>query len=139
MEDFRNKFKINELQIKDFKYWVISLHTNQITIGTLLMSLKRECFSLAELTHEEATEMKEVFFFASKLLGNSFKPDKMNYLSLMMIDKQIHFHVIPRYEDERVFENQVVIDEKWPAPPDILNYNKNLSLNNLLIELKKWI
>ena len=42
------------------------------------------------------------------------------YLMLMMVDPHVHFHVLPRYREPRMFAGTVFEDFDWPAPPDVL-------------------
>jgi len=37
----------------------------------------------------------------------------------MMVDPHVHFHVFPRYEGERSFEDVAMADRGWPGPPDL--------------------
>jgi|SRR5690625_384756 len=138
MNAFKEKFRIDELSIQEFKYWIVSLRPKQPTLGSLILSLKRECSSLGELTTTESLEMGEVFKYIENILNKSFKPDKINYLVLMMIDHQVHFHIIPRYKNYRIFNNITFVDKCWPKPPNILLDNsEELDLTKLLTELKK--
>ena len=43
--------------------------------------------------------------------------EKINYLMLMMVDKDVHFHVLPRYSGVREHEGAVFPDAGWPAAP----------------------
>jgi diadenosine tetraphosphate (Ap4A) HIT family hydrolase len=36
----------------------------------------------------------------------------------MMVDRHVHFHVIPRYAGERSFDVTTFTDSGWPGPPD---------------------
>jgi len=45
--------------------------------------------------------------------------EKINYLMLMMVDRDVHFHVIPRYAGERVHEGVSFPDAGWPAAPNL--------------------
>lgn len=121
MDEFIKKFKIEEFLIKRFNYWSISLRPIQTTLGSLIISLNRKCPKLSELTTKEASEMKEVFQYIEKILMEKFSPEKINYLALMMVDHQVHFHVIPRYKEERIMGGKVFVDCDWPAPPNILH------------------
>ena len=38
---------------------------------------------------------------------------------LMMVDPDVHFHVLPRYETPREYEGMTFTDEAWPGPPQI--------------------
>jgi diadenosine tetraphosphate (Ap4A) HIT family hydrolase len=42
---------------------------------------------------------------------------KINYLMLMMVDPDVHFHVLPRYEGVRTHEGVDFADAGWPGPP----------------------
>ncbi len=47
--------------------------------------------------------------------------EKMNYLALMMLDSIVHFHVIPRYNNSRTFEEKSFHDLNWPNHPSDLD------------------
>src|SRR5690554_717049 len=120
MDSFNDKFKINEFLIKKLNYWVISLRPQQVTVGSLIVSLNRKCEFLHEITPEESKDLTLVFKTVEKIYTTTFKPDKVNYLALMMIDNQVHFHVIPRYSKSVVFEKNKYNDTDWPKPPNLL-------------------
>jgi len=47
-----------------------------------------------------------------------FQPcDRMNYVMLMMIDPDVHFHVIPRFAATQEFGGLAYPDAGWPEPP----------------------
>jgi diadenosine tetraphosphate (Ap4A) HIT family hydrolase len=52
-------------------------------------------------------------------LHKAFSYDKINYLMLMMVDPDVHFHVIPRYAGPRRFAATVTRDFGWPGPPEL--------------------
>jgi diadenosine tetraphosphate (Ap4A) HIT family hydrolase len=52
-------------------------------------------------------------------LRESSKFEKINYLMLMMVDPNVHFHVLPRYAGTRTFKRIVFEDRGWPGPPDL--------------------
>jgi diadenosine tetraphosphate (Ap4A) HIT family hydrolase len=37
----------------------------------------------------------------------------------MMVDPHVHFHVLPRYEKTRVFDDTDFPDPGWPGVPDL--------------------
>ncbi len=43
--------------------------------------------------------------------------ERINYLMLMMVDPDVHFHVIPRYAGSRQFGDIEFRDAGWPGPP----------------------
>lgn len=38
---------------------------------------------------------------------------------LMMVDRQVHFHVVPRYSGMREWNGVELADQGWPGPPDL--------------------
>lgn len=120
MDAFIEKFKIKELLIVKVGCWNISLRPAQITLGSLVLSLDRPCREMSGLTEDESRDLGQAFKVIQEILTKAFKPDKINYLALMMVDHQVHFHVIPRYESERPFEGISYVDKDWPKPPNVL-------------------
>lgn len=118
--DFINKFKPEELKVLEFEYWIVSVRPKQVTIGSLVISLKRDCPYLSEMTKEETKELSTVFNQTESLLQKTFGYDKINYLCLMMVDHHVHFHVIPRYENPSLLEGISYPDKYWPGPANIL-------------------
>lgn len=119
-KEFIEKFRIEELKVFESQYWVLSLRPLQITIGSLILSLKRECSNMAMISALEAEELPIIFAKIDEVYEHTFKPDKINYLVLMMVDKQVHFHIVPRYEKEVEFLGELYGDKDWPKPPDVL-------------------
>jgi len=118
-EDFIKKFRIEELQVIDLENWVLSLRPQQPTLGSMVISLKRECKYLGDLKKQETQELAEVFARTETLLKKCFNYNKINYLALMMIDEQVHFHVIPRYSRKLEFAGIEFSDKNWPGPPSL--------------------
>ena len=56
---------------------------------------------------------------------------------LMMVDPNVHFHVIPRYEGERSAEGVTVVDAGWPKAP-ALNEAVELSPDQIAA-LSRWL
>ena len=49
--------------------------------------------------------------------ARTFRPDKFNYLMLMMVDPNVHFHVLPRYGGARECAGVTSEDRGWPKAP----------------------
>lgn len=140
MENFKIKFNINKLKVLEFTHWVVSVRPEQPTLGSLIISLKRECSALGEMTYEETQELSLVFSKTEKLLKKVFSYDKINYLALMMVDNQVHFHVIPRYENPLVFEGESFEDSAWPKPIDVFKVITEEGIEMKVLEaLKKEV
>jgi diadenosine tetraphosphate (Ap4A) HIT family hydrolase len=60
---------------------------------------------------------------------------------LMMSDPEVHFHVIPRYSENKIFKNQEFLDLSYPTAPDLSKFIKieNDDILELANELKKYI
>jgi len=119
MEEFKNKFKIEELLIYETKHWIWSLRPVQATLGAGVLSLKRECLTFGEVNQEEFTDLYNVIKVIESTLKKTFNYDIMNYLMLMMVDKQVHYHVIPRYESTIDFAGTLWEDTCWPGVPNL--------------------
>src|SRR5699024_8987130 len=111
------KFKVNEFKIYESEYWNWSLRPNQSTLGSGILSLKRECNTFSALKLEEFSDLHNIIKIIESSLEKTFKYDIMNYLMLMMIDKQVHYHVIPRYKQEINYNNKKWQDKGWPEFP----------------------
>ena len=105
--EFISKFRLLDFEIKKVGSWIISLRPQQPTLGACVITLNRECEKLSSLTEKEGLELSLTFKEVERILAATFKPDKINYLALMMVDNQVHFHVIPRYEKKRSFEDVI--------------------------------
>lgn len=119
MNEFRNKFKTDEFLIYESKYWVWSLRPVQATLGAGVLSLKRECPVYSQLNQEEFCDLNVIIKVIEKTLKQTFNYDIMNYLMLMMVDKQVHYHVIPRYERTIKFAGISWKDSGWPGVPSL--------------------
>ncbi|GEN57844.1 HIT family protein [Halolactibacillus alkaliphilus] len=133
ISDFTHKFKTDELSIYETEYWLWSLRPVQCTLGAGVLSLKRECSNFSELKQEEFSDLYNVIKVIEDTLKNVFDYDKINYLMLMMIDKQVHYHVIPRYKDEVKFNSKSWIDSGWPGIPNLAGDEADINLSNDII------
>lgn len=119
MDEFKSKFKTEELLIHETEYWVWSLRPVQATLGAGVLSLKRECPVFSELKQEEFSDLNNMIKVIEKTMKETFNYDIMNYLMLMMVDKQVHYHVIPRYQRVIDFAGKAWSDSGWPGVPNL--------------------
>lgn len=119
MEEFNKKFRVQELLIAQVGVWNISLRPQQPTIGSLILSLGRKCTAFSELTEQEAIDLGKAFKRIESMLKNTFNPQKINYLALMMVDNQVHYHVLPRYEGVVKIDDTEYKDHCWPVAHDL--------------------
>lgn len=138
MEDFKNKFKTEELLIFETEYWVWSLRPVQVTLGSGVLSLKRQCLVFSELNQEEFCDLNNIIKIIEKTLKKTFNYDIMNYLMLMMVDKQVHYHIIPRYGRTIDFVGLRWKDLGWPGVPNLAGEEmESRSLNEILSAIKE--
>jgi len=130
-KEFKEKFGLDYLTIQEVGGWIISLRPQQPTIGSMVLTLNRYCQHLAEINEKESADLIHAFQQIEIIVKHVLKADKINYLVLMMVDEQVHFHVIPRYKEGKTFNGNIYIDSDWPGPPSL----KALSLNDLDINL----
>lgn len=133
MQDFQRKFRLNDLTIHNYQYWVLSLRPQQLTLGSMVLSLKRPCTSLADLTADESQELGSIFHDVEQCQTALFAFDKINYLALMMVDNQVHMHILPRYQQSRDFAGIRFIDEHWPGP--VTDFSKGCSDDGVLYQI----
>lgn len=113
------KFKYPDTLLKEYQHWVVLLRPNQPTIGSLILACKGKAESMSELSILAFNELSAVTKEIEYGLKRAFQYDKINYMALMMVDKQVHFHVIPRYAEDRSFEDMVFSDKGWPTLPNL--------------------
>jgi len=120
------KFGHPDSVLCEFEYWSVLLRPVQVTLGSLVLVCRESAAHFGELSPEASSELSTAAAAIESALGRAFENDKINYLMLMMVDPDVHFHVLPRYASERTFAARDFRDEAWPGPPDI---TANLGLN----------
>ncbi len=123
LRDTLTKFAYPNSLVKEYKHWLVLLRKEQITLGSLILICKEEKTNFHSISQEAMMELSIVTKDIELGLSRAFGYDKINYLMLMMVDPEVHFHVIPRYEKTVTFNNQEFIDAFWPRPA-------NLAINN---------
>lgn len=113
------KFGYPENLLFEGEYWVVLLRPQQITAGSLVLACKEDATSFSQVSPAAWSEIPKATGGIEKALGASFRYEKINYLALMMVDREVHFHVLPRYGGPREAVGIVFSDDAWPGPPDI--------------------
>ncbi len=117
------KFGYPETCVKEYHQWVILLRPQQITLGALVLACTEQATTFSGLSSEAFAELREVTGQIEQGLAQAFAYDKINYLMLMMVDRDVHFHVLPRYAQSRHFAGREFSDPAWPGPPDFTRVN----------------
>jgi diadenosine tetraphosphate (Ap4A) HIT family hydrolase len=113
------KFGYPASLLREFDRWSVLLRPAQVTLGSLVLVCHESVSHFGEISAAASTELGEAVAAIESALGEAFAFDRINYLMLMMVDPDVHFHVLPRYETERVFAEKAYHDRAWPGPPDI--------------------
>ncbi len=113
------KFGAPATILRHYVHWLVMLRPAQATLGSLVLAAVEKATALSALSRAAFTELAAVTGDIEAVLENKFAYDKVNYLMLMMIDKDVHFHVIPRYAAARQFAGAEFIDRGWPGTPDL--------------------
>lgn len=105
--------------VAEYDHWYVIIRQGQVTLGSLIVITKHEARAFADVPEAACTELHRIFGDIKAVLGNLFAYDQINFLALMMVDPEAHFHVIPRYAAAREFAGQSFADSSWPKPPDL--------------------
>ncbi len=117
LEEFRAKFRVEELLVVNSGSWSWSVRPAQPTLGSGILSLNRYALHLSDVTAEEMQELTGLVSTLEEAIKSTFDYNIMNYLMLMMVDHHVHYHVIPRYDGARRFSGLEWVDNGWPALP----------------------
>ena len=124
--------------VKEFRHWVVLCRKAQVTLGSLILITKDNVTVFSELSDEAFAELPIAIRAIEKALKRIFGYEKINYFMLMMVDPEVHFHVIPRYSHDVEFGGAVFKDQSWPGPADLKLLNKvDEEIFSLLIEKLK--
>ena len=79
--------------------------------GFVRVILGRHAREMGDLSREERDKLMAVVFEVEAAVRETMQPDKMNLASLGNMTPHVHWHVVPRYRDDRHFPNPI-----WAAP-----------------------
>ena len=79
--------------------------------GFVRVILRRHVREMTDLEPAERDKLMAVVFAVEAAVRETMRPDKMNLASLGNLTPHLHWHVIPRYADDRHFPGPV-----WAAP-----------------------
>ncbi|HZG10184.1 MAG TPA: HIT family protein [Allosphingosinicella sp.] len=103
--------------IAEYENWLVLLRPEQPTLGSLILAAKSDATAFSALPAEAFAELQAAIGDVEDVLTGAVDYEKINYLMLMMVDRHVHFHVIPRYEGERSACGVTVPDAGWPKAP----------------------
>ena len=124
MNKTMEKFGAPESCVQEYPHWTVLLRPKQVTLGSLVLVCNEPATTFASVSPQAFAELHSVVSAIEGTLKGAFEYEKINYLMLMMVDPDVHFHVIPRYSSRREFAGQQFQDFSWPGPPDLSRLNE---------------
>jgi len=113
----QKKFGHPSSVIAETRHWSVQLRPAQPTLGSLVLICTQPVQAFGAVSPAAFAELQEIVARVEKLLSDFVSYQRINYLMLMMVDPDVHFHVIPRYEGSRDFSGVSFPDKGWPGPP----------------------
>ncbi|MGJ7581210.1 HIT family protein [Variovorax sp. RHLX14] len=97
--------------------WTLLLRPKQPTLGAMVLVCREPVQAFGDVSAKAFAELRELIAGIETALRGFVAYERINYLMLMMVDPDVHFHVIPRYEGSRPFHGVGFADAGWPGPP----------------------
>ena len=119
MNDTMRKFGWPATLVGEFEHWAVLARPAQPTLGSLVLAAKSNDTAFGHLPGAAHAELKQATAAIETALARAVDYQRINYLMLMMVDREVHFHVIPRYEGAREWEGREFVDIGWPKAPDL--------------------
>ena len=113
------KFGYPDTLIQEFEHWVVLLRPAQVTLGSLILAARSDATAYSQLSDDAFAEQAIAVRAIEQALARFCAYERINYLMLMMVDPNVHFHVIPRYSEARSWGGIEFRDEGWPGPPSL--------------------
>ncbi|MGQ0619031.1 MAG: HIT family protein [Panacagrimonas sp.] len=106
---------VNRIAQSDF--WTVLLRPKQPTLGSLVLVCREPVHAFSEVSPAAFADLQKIVQRIERVLRDVVAYERINYLMLMMVDLDVHFHVIPRYSGTRPFHGEQFPDAGWPRPP----------------------
>lgn len=119
MHDTLRTFGYPETMVREYTHWAVMVRPQQITVGSLVLVCKEDAHAVHDISQAAFTELKMVTTDIENALKQAVDYQKINYMALMMVDKEVHFHVLPRYEGGKTLAGITLVDAGWPKLPDM--------------------
>lgn len=104
-------------KVAETDHWLVLVRPKQPTFGSLVLVCKEAVQAFSDVSPAAFADLQVAVAGIERLLKGQVDYEKINYLMLMMVDKDVHFHVLPRYAGAREHEGVSFPDTGWPAAP----------------------
>lgn len=113
------KFGYPDTLVREFQHWAVLVRPAQVTLGSLVLVSTSDATAYSDLPARAFAEQREAIRAIETALASFCNYERINYLMLMMVDRDVHFHVIPRYAKPRQWERTEFPDAGWPGVPQL--------------------
>jgi diadenosine tetraphosphate (Ap4A) HIT family hydrolase len=113
------KFGYPDLLVHEFEHWTVLVRPAQVTLGSLVLAARSDATAYSDLPAEAFAEQGVAIRRIESALRQFCNYERINYLMLMMVDREVHFHVVPRYSGSRQWKGIEFPDSSWPGPPQL--------------------
>jgi diadenosine tetraphosphate (Ap4A) HIT family hydrolase len=111
------KFGFPDTCIAQTAHWSVLLRPRQPTLASLVLVCRDDAKAFSAISPAAFADLGLAVRGVESMLRAVVGYERINYLMLMMVDPDVHMHVIPRYSGKREFEGVVFPDTTWPGPP----------------------
>lgn len=111
------KFGYPRTLVAETPHWAVLVRPKQPTLGSLVVAARQPASAFGQLGVDAFAGLQPVVARVEAVLRDVVGYERINHLMLMMVDPDVHFHVIPRYDGTREFEGVTFPDPGWPGPP----------------------
>ncbi len=119
VNDTMRKFGYPDTLVAEYDRWVVLLRPRQATLGALVLACREPATAFGQVSAAAFGELGKIVGSIEATLARVFAYDRINYLMLMMVDREVHFHVLPRYARDREFAGAMFVDAGWPQAPEL--------------------
>src|SRR4030095_2007894 len=98
------KFGYPDSLLREYEHWVVLLRPSQVTLGSLVLAAKSEVTAFGQLPEGAHAELAVITKDVEEKLTKEIDYQRINYLMLMMVDPNVHFHIFPRYAGSSAFD-----------------------------------
>jgi diadenosine tetraphosphate (Ap4A) HIT family hydrolase len=119
MNDTFAKFGWPRTRIAETEHWAVLLRPEQPTLGALVLGCKLPVQAFGAVGADGMADLGRAVAGVEAMLAAAVGHEKINYLMLMMVDPDVHFHVLPRYAGAREAAGIALPDPGWPGPPQL--------------------
>lgn len=116
------KFGYPNTLVAETERWLVLVRPQQPTFGSLVLVCKEEAKAFSDLSPAAFADLKTAVDGVERLLRLAVDYQRINYLMLMMVDPDVHFHVLPRYEGAREHGGKSFPDAGWPGQPALASH-----------------